>query len=305
MELEFIRWLRNRLPASPRAPLGLSDDAALLRWAGDARCVVTVDMLTDGVDFDLGTDGPERIGRKALAVNLSDLAAMAARPLAGVIALALPRVGGLELAQAIYEGLLPLAERYQLAIVGGDTNTWDGPLAISATLLGELTQAGPLVRSGAKPGDTILVTGRFGGSRLGHQFDFEPRVEESLWLAANATLHAGIDVSDGLSLDLWRLCEASDCGAVIELKGIPVADAAQAWAEQLDDGSTALEHALSDGEDFELILSVPPETAAELVAKQPLACGLTQIGQIVAERGLWKVDAAGLRVPLVPRGFEH
>jgi thiamine-monophosphate kinase len=89
------------------------------------------------------------------------------------------------------------------------------------------------------------------------------------------------------------------------LKRIPVADAAHAWAEQLDDGSTALEHALSDGEDFELILSVPPETAAELIAKQPLACGLTHIGQIVAERGLWKVDAAGLRVPLVPRGFEH
>lgn len=305
MELEFIRWLRTRLPASPRAPLGLSDDAALLQWAGDARCVVTVDMLTDGVDFDLRTDPPERIGRKALAVNLSDLAAMAARPLAGVIALALPRAGGSELAKAIYEGLLPLAVRHHLAIIGGDTNTWDGPLAISVTLLGEVTEAGPLVRSGVKPGDAILVTGRFGGSRLGHQFDFEPRVEESLWLAANATLHAGIDVSDGLSLDLWRLCEASGCGAVVELAQLPVADAAQVWADKLSDGSTALEHALADGEDFELVLAVPPETAAGLIERQPLACGLTHIGQFVAERGLWQRDASGVQSPLVPRGFEH
>ncbi len=305
MELEFIRWLRNRQPASPRAPLGLSDDAALLQLTGDARCVVTVDMLTDGVDFDLRTDSPERIGRKALAVNLSDLAAMAARPLAGVIALALPRAGSLQLAKALYEGLLPLAEHYHLAIAGGDTNTWDGPLAISVTLLGEVTQAGPLVRSGAKPGDTILVTGRFGGSRLGHQFDFEPRVKESLWLAANSTLHAGIDVSDGLSLDLWRLCEASGCGAVVELGQLPVSDAAQAWSEKLSDGSTAVEHALGDGEDFELILAIPPETAAELIEQQPLDCGLTRIGQFVAERGLWQRDASGVLSPLVPRGFEH
>lgn len=209
------------------------------------------------------------------------------------------------MAKSIYEGLLPLAERYQLALVGGDTNTWDGPLAISVTLFGEVTPAGPLVRSGARPGDAILVTGRFGGSRLGHQFDFEPRVAESLWLAANARLHAGIDVSDGLSLDLWRLCEASGCGAVVEVNDIPVADAAHAWAKKLSDGSTGLEHALGDGEDFELILAVPPEAAAELIAEQPLACGLTRIGQFVPERGLWQRDAAGVQSPLVPRGFEH
>ena len=141
------------------------------------------------------------------------------------------------------------------------------------------------------------------GSR--HQFDFEPRVEESLWLADRYPLHAGIDTSDGLSLDLSRVCQASGCGAVVELPCIPIADDARRWADRLNDGSTPLEHALADGEDFELILAVPPEAAQELVEAQPLECGLAQIGRFVTDAGLWQVDESGDRRPLVPRGFEH
>jgi thiamine-monophosphate kinase len=318
MEHEFLRWLRERLPADDRAPLRLADDAAWLKLASSDGMVATVDLLTDGVDFDLRSDAPERVGRKALAVNLSDLAAMSARPLAGLIALALPRSGGLELAKRLYEGLIPLAEKYHLAIAGGDTNSWDGPLAISVTALGEVTPHGPLLRSGARPGDAILVTGRFGGSRLGHQFDFEPRVKEALWLASNSTLHAGIDVSDGLSLDLWRMCQASGCDAVVETAAVPLSPAAERWAMHVADGSTALEHALGDGEDFELILAVPPDAAAELLAREPLDCGLTRIGGFCESEAmkptydssstaarLWQRDASGGRSPLVPRGYEH
>jgi thiamine-monophosphate kinase len=131
MERQFISWLRERLPPHPLLRLGPGDDAAVLRMAGIDECVVTVDLLTDHVDFELAEVDPRRVGRKALAANLSDLAAMASKPLAGVIALALPRQGGLELAKALYEGMLPLAQQYDLAIAGGDTNSWDGPLAIS------------------------------------------------------------------------------------------------------------------------------------------------------------------------------
>jgi thiamine-monophosphate kinase len=169
------------------------------------ECVVTVDLLTDHVDFDLTQVDPRRVGRKALAANLSDLAAMACQPLAGVIALALPRRGGMELALRLYEGMIPLAERFDVAIAGGDTNSWDGPLVISVTLMGAVTQHGPLRRAGARPGDRIIVTGSFGGSILGRQFDFEPRVHEALLLAERYPLHAGIDVSDGLSIDLAHL----------------------------------------------------------------------------------------------------
>ncbi len=159
MEAELIAWLRKRLPPHPLLRLGPGDDAAVLRMAGVEECVVTVDMLTDHVDFELARDDPRRVGRKCLAVNLSDLAAMASRPLAAVIAVVLPRQGGMELAVELIEGLLPLAERYDVAIAGGDVNSWDGPLAVSVTLLGQVTGRGPLCRGGARPGDQIVVTG--------------------------------------------------------------------------------------------------------------------------------------------------
>ncbi len=305
MESELIAHLRRRLPSHPLLRLGIGDDAAVLRMAEVDECVLTVDLLTDGVDFLLSEVDPRRVGRKALAVNLSDLAAMAAEPLAGVVALVLPRRGGMALAVALYEGLLPLAEQFGLAVAGGDTNTWDGPLALSVSLVGKVTPAGPLRRSGALPGDRIVVTGAFGGSILGRHLDFPPRVAEALRLAERYELHAGIDVSDGLSIDLARLTEASDCGAQIDTEAVPVADDARRLAARLADGSTPLGHALSDGEDFELILAVPPEQADRMLADQPLDVPLSCIGRFVGEPGLWQRDAEGRSTRLVPRGYEH
>ena len=304
MESEFFRWLEGRLPAHPRVPIGPGDDAALIRLAAGGETLVTVDMISDGVDFDLSTTSPRRIGHKALAINLSDLAAMAARPLAAVVALALPRKNALPLAQELYEGLLPLAERYGVAIAGGDLQTWDGPLVISVTLLGEATARGPLLRRGALPGDLIVVTGSFGGSILGKHLDCEPRVNEALRLHERYQLHAGMDVSDGLSLDLSRLCEASRCGAVLEVDRVPISEAAHQLAAAGMDQQTALDRALSDGEDFELLLAVPPEDAKRVLREQPLEIPVSIIGRFVAEPGLWASNAGGTRV-LTPRGYEH
>jgi thiamine-monophosphate kinase len=303
MEAEFIAWLRQRLPAHPRLPLGPGDDAALLRLAGP-DCVTTVDMISDGVDFDLASTDPRRVGHKALAVNLSDLAAMAARPVAAVVALSLPRQQALPLAKELYEGLLPLAQRYDVAIAGGDLQTWDGPLVICITLLGELTPRGPLLRSGARPGDAIVVTGSFGGSIAGKHLDFQPRIDEALRLHERYELHTGIDVSDGLSLDLWRVCQESRCGAVIDLDCVPISDAARALASSGHDARTPLEHALGDGEDFELLLAAPPEEAQRLCREQPLDVPLTTIGRFVPQQVLWQQDTGGLRA-LPPRGYEH
>lgn len=308
MESEFIAWLRGRLPTHPRLRLGPGDDAALLRLGDRAECrtegVVTTDLLTDGVDFNLDAVDPRRIGRKALAVNLSDLAAMAARPIGAVIALALPRAGGFSLAQALYEGLIPLAEQFDVAIAGGDTNSWDGPLVISVTAIGETTPRGPLLRSGARSGDMIVVTGEFGGSILGKHFDFQPRVVEALTLHEKYKLDAGIDVSDGLSLDLGRLCDESGCGAEVQLDAVPISAAALELTAQRGDGQTPLDHALADGEDFELVLAVPEDEARRMLAERPIDAPLSVIGRFVAEPGLWQVGAEG-RQPLARRGYEH
>lgn len=304
MEGALIAELRRRIGPHPLVQLGIGDDAAVLATAGLPDTVLTVDLLTDGVDFRLEETTPQRIGRKALAVNLSDLAAMAAQPLAAVVALALPRQAGLALALGLYEGMIPLAEQFHLAIAGGDTNSYAGPLVVSVTAVGTVTEAGPLTRRGARPGDRILVTGAFGGSILGRHFEFNPRVQEALQLVRGFRVHAGIDVSDGLSLDLARLCQESGCGAEIALESIPVHPDAFRLAEHLADGSSPLDHALADGEDFELILAVPPDEAQRLIGQQPLGVPLTDIGRFVETPGLWQRGPEGI-APLRPRGYEH
>jgi thiamine-monophosphate kinase len=305
MESQFIAWLRKRLPSHPLLPLGPGDDAAVLHLAGAEECVLTVDLLTDHVDFELAQVDPRRVGRKALAANLSDLAAMASQPMAAVVALALPKKGGKALAVELYEGMLPLAERYQLAIAGGDTNSWDGPLVLSITLLGRVTGRGPLRRAGARPGDRILLTGAFGGSILGKQFEFEPRVNEAMLLNDRYELHAGIDASDGLATDLGHLAKESGCGALLRTDTIPISDAAARLAAKLKDGSTPLDHALNDGEDFELILAVPPVEAQRMLAERPLDVPLTDVGEFIIEPGLCQQEGPGPRTPLIPHGWEH
>src|SRR5690606_29948448 len=159
-ESELVHWLENNLPADSRVKIALGDDAAVLAASG-ADEVVTTDLVTDGVDFLLEQVDPQLVGRKALAVNLSDLAAMAAEPVAAFVSLALPKRGtskwsALELAIQLYLGIGPLAARHGITIAGGDTNTWDGPLAISVTAIGHVGARGPLTRSGAQVGDQVL-----------------------------------------------------------------------------------------------------------------------------------------------------
>jgi thiamine-monophosphate kinase len=305
MERDFIEWLRQRTQPTREVGLGIGDDAAILKFSGQGQVVVTTDMLMDGVDFQLDRCDPRRIGRKALAVNLSDLAAMAARPVAAFVSLALPREGGLQLAKELYEGLFAIAEEFETSIAGGDTNSWNGPLVINVAAIGSVTERGPLLRSGAKPGDWILVTGTFGGSLLSRHFDFTPRVREALHLQEHFELHAGMDVSDGLSLDLSRLAKESGCGAELELSAIPLSPDAVAIANQNRDGMSPLDHALGDGEDFELILAVAPTEARRLLDLQPLTVKMSRIGEFVATPGLWSVSENGERRPLVPRGYEH
>ena len=300
-EFGFISWLRSQTPTDARVPVGPGDDAAVLARP-DGQLLVTVDMLMDGTDFRLSEVGPRRAGRKAMAVNLSDVAAMAGVPTAAVVSVALPRSLGRESATELYFGLREVADKFGVPVVGGDTNGWDGALVISVTVLGEATPRGPVLRSGAKPHDWVFVTGPLGGSILGRHLDFTPRVREALELHAAADLHAMIDVSDGLAADLNHVLEESRCGAVLVAESVPVSAAAAELSRT--SGKTPLQHALGDGEDFELVFTVSPADGERLLKHQPVS-GLTlvKIGECV-ESGLW-IEEGGRRRPLEPTGWVH
>lgn len=300
-EFEYIDWLRRRTPADARVLLGPGDDTAVLRAPPGVPWLVTTDMLLEGSHFVLSEAGPRRVGRKAMAVNLSDIAAMAGRPVAAVASVGLPRRAGSQLAEELYVGLRQLADAFDTALVGGDTNSWDGPLALSVTLLGLATAKGPVTRSGARPGDWLLVTGALGGSLRGKHLDFTPRVREALLLHEQAELHAMIDISDGLAADVGHICTESGCGAVLRAEAIPIAPAAHA----LGDERPPLDHALHDGEDFELVLALPAAEGQRLLRYQPLpGLLLYHIGECLADPGLW-LEEASRRRPLEQRGYVH
>lgn len=300
-EFALIDWIRRRTPEHDRVLTGLGDDCAVLR-PPDAPLLITTDMLMEGSCFRLAEAGARRVGRKAMSANLSDIAAMAGKPLAAVVSLGLPREHGRAIAEELYEGMREVAAAFDCPIVGGDTNSWDGGLVISVTIFGETTGRGAVLRGGAKVGDWIFVTGPLGGSILGKHLDFTPRIREALELHRHVDLHAMIDISDGLAKDLHHICEESRCGAVLTAEAIPIADAAREMAAR--DGRSPLDHALADGEDFELVFSVSKEDGERLLREQPVAgVRLFHIGEILTN-GYW-IEESGQRRALQPAGYEH
>ena len=306
METDFVDWLIARNPPDPRLEVPPGDDAAVLRPPAMRRTVVTVDMLTAGVDFILGPDcSPRQVGHKALAVSLSDLAAMGARPEAAVVAVCLPHDAGSGLPKDLHEGLAALAADHNVALAGGDTNAWAGPLVISTTALGSVPPGRAWRRDGARVGDLIVVTGPCGGSLLGRHLRVVPRCREAAEIAAGFAVHAAIDISDGLSLDLSRMMTASHAGCLLDLAAVPIHDDAVTMSRQGSDGRTPLDHALADGEDFELLLAMPSAEARRLVAAAPAGLTPAVIGEVITESGLFAIDAHGMRQQLAARGFIH
>jgi len=302
VETSFIEWLTSTLPPHPQLRLGVGDDAAVLDLTPGAGCVMASDMLCEGVHFELSGCTAMQAGRKALAVNLSDMAAMGARPVAATVSLALPKNRAAELARGVIEGMLPLAAQCNTAIAGGDTTTWNGPLAIDVAITGEAPQCGAWRRSGAQAGDVVLVTGQLGGSIAGRHFSFEPRVAAAQYIAAHYTVHAAADISDGLSLDLSNILRASHVAATLDLAQLPITQAAHNAAAVSN--RTAIEHALSDGEDFELILTAPADSARQMLNDPKIGVQLTAIGSITAGQGLYQLKDGQPRA-LKATGYRH
>lgn len=303
-ENDLLNNLARRFPTLPPVVLGIGDDGALLQLPADAQLVTVTDMLLDGVHFRLDEIDPALAGRKAVAVNLSDLAAMASRPIAAFISLAIPRnlsqtrPGWLE---RLYDGIEELSRQYHFTVAGGDTNAWNGPFAINVCLLGVGITAHVPLRRDAMPGDLLYVTGALGGSlNHGRHLSFQPRFDAIRWLVEHVRLHALMDLSDGLATDLPRMMLASNTGAVILQESIPVHADVPAGLS----AAARLNAALSDGEDFELLFSISAEEAEKL-GKAPRELSFIPIGRVTQDRAILLQDASGHTRPLPAGGWQH
>ena len=291
-ELELIRWLERSVvtggasqSGSPhtRVPIPVGDDMGCLTLPGGQSILLGSDMLVDGTHFECGTHNLPDIAHKAVCCCLSDAAAMAVQPLAALVSLAIPRGMVYETGRALLEAMITVAGKYNCTIIGGDTTSWEGRLAIDVALLAvPWPDCPPVTRRGARPGDRLFVTGKLGGSRLGRHLNFVPRISEARALAEvlGSDLHAMIDISDGLALDLHRLCQASGCGATIRDDSLQAVISPDANKAAQQDGRSGLEHALSDGEDFELLFAVAKDAVPKLAA---LNVDQHEIGEIVPE----------------------
>jgi thiamine-monophosphate kinase len=305
-EFELIARLTQNLPSHPAVTVGPGDDCAVLHLGGDLDLLFKTDAVVEGVHFTPANEA-ERVGRKALARCLSDIAAMGGKPVSALITLALPKDYDVARIDGIYTGLRTLAEAHGVAISGGETTTNPGGLLLSIAMLGTVPKGRAVLRSGAKVGDAIFVTGELGGSLEGKHLDFEPRLAEGAWLAEQGIVHAMMDLSDGLAGDLRHILKASGVGAELLSKVIPVSRAAKIVARADASAVPPLLAALTDGEDFELVFTVASSDAVKIMDGFRAAfpgLPLTCVGKIMAEPGLRLRDQRGVW-ELGAGGYEH
>lgn len=295
-ENDLIRKLRERI-RTPDGMLGIGDDCCV--WTPGGQTCLSTDTLVEGRHFR-ADDAPALIGRKAAGAAISDLAAMGARPVGAVVALTCPTRWD---ALAVMDGLLAECERHACPVLGGDT-TGGEELVITVTVWGEAVANahGPVrlvTRSGASPGDLLVVTGPLGGSLVsGRHLRPEPRLAEGQWLATSPYVHAMMDLSDGLAADAPKLAAASGCGCLLLPNQVPVHDDVPVMCDQA-------KAACCDGEDFELLVAVAAEHWPALQLAWPFPRRLTTVGWLLAEPGAFRENAQGRVVPLEWSGFEH
>jgi len=300
-EDDITGWFRQQRDLSPtEIPIGIGDDMAQIALGRDSSVLITTDMLLDGTHFLVGQAGLKRVGYKSMAASLSDCAAMATIPVGAVVAVGLPHGFGEAQMRELHSGILLAADKYRCPLVGGDITSWQdaGRLVVCVSMLSKPGDKPPVRRSGAKVGDVICVTGSLGGSGLRKHLDFEPRVAEALEMSRIADLHAMMDISDGLSTDLNRICHQSRVGALIEASAIPISKDARGLADPLA-------AALNEGEDFELLFTLAPDQWDRLRSTWRDPLPLTAVGY-VTDTGRMEIRMPdGSVTDLKPGGYEH
>jgi thiamine-monophosphate kinase len=299
-EQSIIEFLTRAAAAGPAVEVGIGHDAAVVRSPSGDGLVLKCDQTLEEVHFKRGEQPFELVGRKALARVLSDLGAVGARPIACLCSLALPADVDEGDVQALFRGLLELAQRDGVSLVGGDLSRSPCGVVVDVSALGFLEGRKPMLRNGATVGDLLVVTGPLGGSREGWHLRFEPRWREGVALAASGAVHAAIDLSDGLARDLHHVARSSRVGARVELATLPLRTLAGGR-------SATVEQALQDGEDFELLLALAPERFDEVARLPGLAqVKLSRIGVVTpAGAGVVVAAADGSVTALPAGGYQH
>jgi thiamine-monophosphate kinase len=300
-EDDITRWFREQRDFPPaEIPIGIGDDMAQIALGAGSSVLITTDMLLDGTHFVVEQAGLRRVGYKSMAASLSDCAAMATIPIGAVVAVGLPRGFSEGQMRELHSGILSAADKYNCPLVGGDITSWTdaGRLVVCVSMLSKPGDKPPVRRSGAKVADVICVTGSLGGSGVRKHLDFEPRVKEALEMARIADLHAMMDISDGLSTDLNRICCQSGVGAMVKASDIPLADDARLRTDPLA-------AALNEGEDFELLFTLAPDQWDKLRSQWRDPLPLTAVGR-VTDTGRMEIRMPdGNVIDLEPGGYEH
>lgn len=316
-EADFITWIRRRTPRRVAGlTLGIGDDAALVAVPPGQELILTTDMSIEGVHFTSTLHPPQAVGHRALARSLSDIAAMGGTPRYALISLAVSRRTQRAWLEDFFDGLFALARRFSVVVIGGDTAVVDGPSAADVIVAGVVPRGRALRRSGAQPGDRIFVSGRLGMAALGlrllrsrtrirkpveraalraHLFP-QPQCALGRFLSEHRLASAMMDLSDGLSIDLRRLCDASGVGASLFANRVP--------APPIPDTDAALELALHGGEDYQLLFTVSAAKSSKIprhFGRIPLHC----IGEICTTRGINMVTPDGKALPVEAHGYDH
>ncbi|HXT41879.1 MAG TPA: thiamine-phosphate kinase [Candidatus Angelobacter sp.] len=306
-EFELVSRLTKSLSLNDSTNVGAGDDCAVIDVGLPEQWLLfKTDAVVEGIHFTADAP-PEKIGHKALARALSDVAAMAGTPSHALVTLGLPEDFDVAFVEKVYAGISALAGRYQVAIVGGETTTNPDRMLISVSVIGRVARDKCPLRSGAKVGDAIFVTGQLGGSLAARHLDFEPRLAEARWLVDHFTVHSMIDLSDGLAGDLRHILTASKVGAELLSDAIPVSREAKRTARGESSAKPPLLAALTDGEDFELLFTVAGRDAVPLLdawKKQFPDLRLSCIGKITRKPGLTIRDRKGVQT-LAAHGYVH
>ena len=321
-EIEFVNWLRRQTRRGRGLVLGIGDDCAIVRGPAGEDWLFTTDMLIEGVHFDRAFTPPTAIGHRALAVNLSDLAAMGAEPRLALLSLALPLAFAVADFDAMIGALAALAAQHRLHVAGGNLTRSPGPLVVDVTVMGTLKPRRALRRVGARPGDELYVSGTIGAAAAGLQMLQaglesrpatqrylypEPRVRLGSLLGRNRAASACMDLSDGLADAVRQIASASGVGAMIDIDAVPIDPDARAWF--VSRGLDPVHAAITGGDDYELLVAVRPRTRGRLAAAQRHGgVPLTRIGLCTGDRAVLArrtVGGAVTEAQPMPRGYSH